>query len=208
MEKNKTIINLYQVESSSINAFGYDQDNNLMYIKFRGGSLYEYRNVTRKHFDLFVKEADRRDKGVYGASVGKLFWRTMRKKAYLYPYRKISYADLFRLGFKYSPRVLKRSIEEDIEIIEEAILDVLMRVYEEERYLGAKKISSETGICRGRWTVDMLSDAVVAGFLNKLQEEKRVCRGKQKFGRGGWGLTDLEYQTRSKKRFFENSSEN
>jgi len=42
----------------------------------------------------------------------------------------------------------------------------------------------------------MLNDAIVHGLLNALQEENKVERVDQAGGRGGWRLTESEYNRR------------
>lgn len=39
------MIELTQVESSMIEAWGYDQSTNALYVRFKGGKLYRYADV-------------------------------------------------------------------------------------------------------------------------------------------------------------------
>lgn len=81
--------------------------------------------------------------------------------------------------------------------LEEAVLDVLLEAKHEGECIGPAEISRRVGIYRERGDVNMLNDAITAGLLVKLHSEKRVERCTQSHAnRGGWELTDDEFNTR------------
>lgn len=82
--------------------------------------------------------------------------------------------------------------------LEEAILDVLMAAqdYDSNRCIGPAEISKKAGIFRERGEVNIMNDAIVTGFLVKLHSEGKVERCKQDSGKGGWKLTQKEYDDR------------
>lgn len=80
--------------------------------------------------------------------------------------------------------------------LQEAVLDVLYENYNEGYGIGAADISKRAGIYRERGPSDIMNDAIVTGILNSLHEEKKVKRTSQESGRGGWSLTDSEYNRR------------
>ena len=80
--------------------------------------------------------------------------------------------------------------------LEEAVLDVLLEAKHESNCIGAAEISRRAGIYRERGTQDMMNDAIVTGLLNKLESQGKVQRGAQLSGRGGWELTDKEFESR------------
>ena len=85
--------------------------------------------------------------------------------------------------------------------LEEAILDVLLDARHEGDCIGAAEIGKRTGIFRDRGEgivgeKGILNDAIVHGVLVKLTVERRVDRCDQPNGRGGWELTDKEFETR------------
>jgi len=61
--------------------------------------------------------------------------------------------------------------------------------------MGASDISQRAGIYREAGVVHM-NDAIVTGLLNKLYKAKRVEKCNQDNGRGGWKLTDAEFERR------------
>lgn len=63
-------MNLVEVESSNINAVGYDQDTKKMVVEFKGGGQYEYTDVP---FDVYTDLMD-------SDSVGQTFHKTIRGK--------------------------------------------------------------------------------------------------------------------------------
>lgn len=70
------MIEMNPVESSNIQAVGYDQDKEVLVIDFNSGTTYEYKNVP---FDIFqgLMDAD---------SVGSYFHKNVRTT---YEYSKI-----------------------------------------------------------------------------------------------------------------------
>ena len=81
--------------------------------------------------------------------------------------------------------------------LEEAVLDVLLEAKHEDQCIGAAEISKRGGIYRDRGVVNIVNDAIVTGILVKLHEEKRVERCTQHdVNRGGWEMTDLEFELR------------
>ena len=82
--------------------------------------------------------------------------------------------------------------------LEEAVLDVLFEAsLEGEDCIGAAEISRRAGIFRDRGVVDIMNDAITTGLLVKLHSENRVERCTQSHAnRGGWELTDNEFNTR------------
>lgn len=79
--------------------------------------------------------------------------------------------------------------------LQEAVLDVLCNAYPEGFGLGAAEISRRAGIYREPGIVNM-NDAIVTGFLNQLYDQRRVEQADQENGRGGWRLTESEYERR------------
>jgi len=82
-------------------------------------------------------------------------------------------------------------------LLEEAVLDVLYEAFKEPGGIGAADISRRAGIYRERGPSDIMNDAIVHGILNCLHERNKVQRVAQPSGRGGWRLTDAEYEARS-----------
>ena len=80
--------------------------------------------------------------------------------------------------------------------LQEAILDVLLESSYENHCIGAAEISRRAGIYRERGDSNMMNDAIVTGFLVKLEFEKKVERCAQPSGRGGWKLTTQEFELR------------
>ena len=78
------------------------------------------------------------------------------------------------------------------------MLDVLLTArYEEDECVGAAEISRRAGIYRqGGMGMSDMNDAIVHGILSKLYQEKKVERCKQPNDKGGWYLTDAEFQSR------------
>ena len=69
----------------------------------------------------------------------------------------------------------------------ESILDTLLEVYQDNKYLGAAEISKRTGFFRKQ----PMNDAIVTGFLFELEDLKKVYRHESK-----WALTEEEYNKR------------
>jgi hypothetical protein len=85
--------------------------------------------------------------------------------------------------------------------LEEAILDVLLEAAHEEECIGGAAISERAGIyrepdSREAGGIAAGNDWVVGGLLTKLRKAGRVERCEQANGRGGWKLTDAEFQRR------------
>lgn len=80
--------------------------------------------------------------------------------------------------------------------LEEAILDVLLEAKHEDQCLGAAEISRRAGIFRERGIENIMNDAIATGILVKLRDQNKVIRCEQDSGRGGWELTDQEYERR------------
>ena len=81
--------------------------------------------------------------------------------------------------------------------LEEAVLDVLLEAKHEGECIGAAEVSRRAGIFRDRGVVDIMNDAITTGLLVKLHSENRVKRCTQSHAnRGGWELTDNEFNTR------------
>jgi len=80
--------------------------------------------------------------------------------------------------------------------LQEAVLDILQEHYPEGYGIGAADISKRAGIYRERGPSDIMNDAIVTGILNSLHEEGKVERIEQEKGRGGWRLTEREFNRR------------
>ena len=79
--------------------------------------------------------------------------------------------------------------------LQEAVLDVLCDNQPEGWGLGAAEISRRAGIYRESDVIQM-NDAIASGLLNQLHEQGRVEQHDQENGRGGWRLTEREYERR------------
>ncbi len=79
--------------------------------------------------------------------------------------------------------------------LQEAVLDVLCNAHPEGYGVGAADIGRRAGIYRDPGVMNM-NDAIVHGLLNQLHEQGKVERAPQQGGRGGWRLTDKEYERR------------
>ena len=83
--------------------------------------------------------------------------------------------------------------------LQEAVLGVLAAIYPSVKCIGAEEISRRAGIFRGRGEVNIINDAITHGVLVLLAIHGKVERGKQDGNnRGGWQLTEEEYEARSK----------
>lgn len=83
--------------------------------------------------------------------------------------------------------------------LEEAVLDVLLDTAYEEECIGAAEISRRAGIFReggGGNPIASMNDAIVTGLLIKLYRAGKVEQCEQEGGRGGWKLTDAEFDRR------------
>lgn len=79
--------------------------------------------------------------------------------------------------------------------LQEALLDVLCDAHPEGFGVGAADISRRTGIYRDPGVMNM-NDAIVHGLLNQLFDQGKVERAEQPNGKGGWKLTEKEYERR------------
>lgn len=70
---------LQAVQSSQINAIGHAAATKTMQIEFKGGSLYEYANVTAEEFEKFSK----------APSIGSYFFKHFKNDPVKYPYVKL-----------------------------------------------------------------------------------------------------------------------
>jgi hypothetical protein len=66
------------VESSNIESLAHDA--NAMYVRFKGGAIYQYENVSRETYES-VRDAD---------SVGGAFHKLIKSNAAAYPFKKLS----------------------------------------------------------------------------------------------------------------------
>lgn len=82
--------------------------------------------------------------------------------------------------------------------MQEALLDVLCNAHPEGYGIGAAEISRRMGVYRDAGVVNM-NDAIATGLLNALHEKGKVRQVNQRNGRGGWMLTDQEYDLTSRR---------
>lgn len=83
--------------------------------------------------------------------------------------------------------------------LEEAVLDVLLDARHEDECIGAAEISKRAGIFReggGGDPIASMNDAIATGLLIKLYRAGKVEQCEQEGGRGGWRLTDAEFNRR------------
>jgi hypothetical protein len=85
--------------------------------------------------------------------------------------------------------------------LEEAVMDVLLEARHENECIGAAEISQRAGIFRQPDTkedggVASGNDWIVGGLLIKLRKAGKVERCEQSNGKGGWKLTDEEFNRR------------
>lgn len=73
-------ITMQAVESSQIEAVGYDAPTRTLAIRFRGGALYHYDGCEAETFEA-LRGAE---------SVGSYFYKHIKPNADKYPYRKIA----------------------------------------------------------------------------------------------------------------------
>ena len=78
--------------------------------------------------------------------------------------------------------------------LEEAVLDVLFRAYNQES-LSSREISRRAGLPR-RETEKWEDDMIAYGVLDKLQNEGRVKNNQPGRGPDRWQLTDKEFEKR------------
>lgn len=67
---------MYLVSSSNVAALGYDQENQIMYVRFQNGTLYSYSGVPEYEFEA-LKNAP---------SIGSYLNRNFKN---IYPYERI-----------------------------------------------------------------------------------------------------------------------
>lgn len=68
---------MYQVTSSNVEEFGYDENERIFYVKFLNGSLYRYLDVEPDLLDLFFA----------APSKGQFVWQYLRNR---YEYSRIA----------------------------------------------------------------------------------------------------------------------
>lgn len=79
--------------------------------------------------------------------------------------------------------------------LHEAVLDVLQEAYSDGYGVGAADIGRRAGMYREAGVAQM-NDALVHGCLNELATQNKVKRKYQKNGKGGWALSEDEYERR------------
>ncbi len=88
----------------------------------------------------------------------------------------------------------KQLSQKGVSYLEEAVLDVLFRAYNQE-FLSSREISKRAGLPRReheKWEDDMIA----YGVLDKLQVEGRVKNNQPGRGPDRWQLTDKEFEKR------------
>ena len=88
----------------------------------------------------------------------------------------------------------KQLAQKGIFYLEEAVLDVLFRAYNQE-LLSAREISRRAELPR-RQTEKWEDDMIAYGVLDILQNEKRVKNNRPGRGADGWQLTEKEFEKR------------
>ena len=88
----------------------------------------------------------------------------------------------------------KQLAQKGIFYLEEAVLDVLFRAYNQES-LSSREISRRAGLPR-RQTEKWEDDMIAYGVLDKLQNERRVKNNQPGRGPDRWQLTDQEFENR------------
>lgn len=73
---NSCGIKMIPVSSSNVESVGYDEANQIVYVRFLSGSLYIYKNVNRNEFDGLLN----------APSVGSYLHRNLKN---VYPYQRI-----------------------------------------------------------------------------------------------------------------------
>jgi|LSQX01.2.fsa_nt_gb hypothetical protein len=61
-------VTMYDVDSSNVDAFGYDENEQVLYVRFRQGRLYWYAGVDSSVYDAFMM----------APSKGKFVWQYLR----------------------------------------------------------------------------------------------------------------------------------
>lgn len=73
-------MNLTPVESSQLEAIGYDPETKKLHIKFKaGGATYEYDGMTPEEFEKFNS----------APSKGSYFYKNIKPNSQKYPYKKL-----------------------------------------------------------------------------------------------------------------------
>lgn len=88
----------------------------------------------------------------------------------------------------------KQLTQKGVFYLEEAVLDVLFRAYNQE-FLSSREISKRAGLPRReheKWEDDMIA----YGVLDKLQVEGRVKNNQPGRGPDRWQLTEKEFEKR------------
>ena len=76
-------ITMQAVKSSQIEAVGHNAATQTLAIRFKGGSTYRYDNVPAQLFaDMLAAE-----------SVGSFFYKHIKPRADLFPFKKVNYDD-------------------------------------------------------------------------------------------------------------------
>jgi hypothetical protein len=69
-------VNMVPVSSSNVDSIGYDENQQILYVRFLNGSLYIYKGVSTYEFDGLLN----------APSVGSYLHRNIKN---LYPYERI-----------------------------------------------------------------------------------------------------------------------
>lgn len=69
-------VDMISVSSSNVDSVGYDEANQIVYVRFLNGSLYIYKNVNKNEFDGLVN----------APSVGSYLHRNLKN---VYPYERL-----------------------------------------------------------------------------------------------------------------------
>ena len=88
----------------------------------------------------------------------------------------------------------KQLAQKGVFYLEEAVLDVLFRAYNQE-FLSSREISRRAGLPR-RQTEKWEDDMIAYGVLDKLQNEERVKNNRPGRGADCWQLTEKEFEKR------------
>ena len=81
-------VDMYEVNSSTIKAVGYDKSNSVLYVEYIDGGLYAYYNVPLNYWNG-LEQADSKGSWVH-------FWLKINDNEF--PYRKVNNADLVYNG--------------------------------------------------------------------------------------------------------------
>ena len=72
-EAKKQFVDIKEFESSNLTGITYDEDEHMLYIMFKGNTLYRYDDVTHDEF-MILHDAE---------SQGKQFRSTVKNKPYM-----------------------------------------------------------------------------------------------------------------------------